>query len=96
MSNAFEVQNHKYLQLQNFLHEADRKTFDTVIKNVIRESYEFVKKSQHFARKHILKDPDETIPAAIKRYKLLNAADKVIRFAIYGGLVYKIYDYFLF
>ncbi|XP_063708794.1 uncharacterized protein LOC134837352 [Culicoides brevitarsis] len=96
VTHAFEMHNFKYLQLKNFLNESDKKTFDMIMKDVTAESVDFIKKTQKCARKFIIKDPDETIPAARKRIEILIMADKVVKFLFYGGIAYKFYDYMLF
>lgn len=39
-------------------------------------------------RKYIMKDPDETLPAARERYRRLVLADKTIRTILYGTLAF--------
>uniref|UniRef100_A0A336M984 Fatty acyl-CoA reductase n=1 Tax=Culicoides sonorensis TaxID=179676 RepID=A0A336M984_CULSO len=95
-SNSFQIRNFKYLQLEKILNASDKITFDPINKEVVRRNVEFVKKSGLYTRRHFLKDPDETIPAARKRLNRIKFADKMIRLIVLGSFVYKIYDYFLF
>lgn len=94
--NSFEIRNFKFLQLINYLNESDRKTFDTIMKETAKNYTKYTLECLHCARKYILKDPDETIPDAIKHYRRLQIADKVVWSIFYGGVIYKLYNYFLY
>lgn len=65
-----------------------RLTFDIKIKEVRRYRDRFNQNAILCIRKYILKDPDETIEAARKRFNRFVLADNIIHSIFWGALAF--------
>ncbi|XP_063696526.1 putative fatty acyl-CoA reductase CG5065 [Culicoides brevitarsis] len=88
ITHTFEICNFNYMNLSNFVNDADKKTFDIRIMEEKKNRPDFNKNAIVHIRKYLLKDPDETLPAARKKFQRIKFADKTIKAAFWSACVY--------
>ncbi|XP_055600063.1 fatty acyl-CoA reductase 1-like [Uranotaenia lowii] len=82
--NEWQIETENFKKLSNELHELDRKDFS--LAHITTSLKKYFETSTIGSRRYLLKDPDHTIPAALKQLKRFRLVDNVLKLLIGVGL----------
>ncbi|XP_049545191.1 fatty acyl-CoA reductase wat-like [Anopheles darlingi] len=93
MNNEWLFINNNFKQLQQLLRDDDKRCFST--EYFIDGTMEYYERAILGGRRYLMKEPDETIPAAVKKYKRLLVLDVCVKMIVGLLIVYLAYNRYL-
>ncbi|XP_061392597.1 fatty acyl-CoA reductase 1-like [Musca vetustissima] len=92
-NNVWNFDNREAIKLRKLMNNRERLTY--VIEKVEFDLYDYFTECLLCARRLILKETDDTIPAAKRHMKIMWWVDKIFKYACYFGILYFIYRRFI-
>ena len=88
----WKIVNENFLEMNKMILPKDKEAFD--FSRTVHDTEAFYKIQIRGARKYVMKEPDESIEASIKRYKKMMMADFILKTVFICGILYLIYSVF--